>query len=118
MLPRPRQHHAGGGEALVGGPGPGGQPAVQYRTVQNSTVQYSTVQYSTVQYSIVQYSTVQYSTIYPMFMLSEDGRQDTGDCVGVESVEAVVRNYEVRGEPCHDKKGKTLATKHLWFNGF
>ena len=26
VLPRPRQHHAGGGEALVGGPGPGGQP--------------------------------------------------------------------------------------------
>ena len=47
-----------------------------------------------------------------MFMLSEDGRQDTGDCGGVKSVEAaVVRNYEVTGEPCHEKMGRTLATK-------
>ena len=30
VLPRPHQHHAGGGEALVGGPGPGGQPGVMF----------------------------------------------------------------------------------------
>ena len=48
----------------------------------------------------VQYSTVQYSTIYPC-------RQDTGDCGGVESVEAVlVRNYEVRGGPSSNNMGR------------
>ena len=50
-----------------------------------------------------------------MFWLSEDGRQDTGDCGGLESVEAaVVRNYEVTGGPSFNNRENPFYMI-LWF---